>query len=126
MSLNLIDENLSMYLNHSAMLGKFVVDKEPIEVEYLVVHPEITTGYIKWTLNKEKFTQWDAKSGVRPENYRDLIADDYQRAFQARVCVDNKDVYIWETSAKTSLEVFDDMITQAYKTPENESCLADA
>ena len=38
------NDSASMYIKHSFQLGKFLVNDEPVDVDYMLIHPDFKTG----------------------------------------------------------------------------------
>ena len=80
-------EGLGMYIKHDFRLGKFVINNaegvEPLDFEYMLIDTDFQTGYGKYD-GQYQFV-WDQQVGVKPDNAKDLVAQDYKRA--------NKDAY---------------------------------
>ena len=71
------NDGASMYMKHSFQLGKFVSNDEPLDVDYMLIHPDFQTGWGKYDGQFE--WQWDNKQGVPNDNKAELIADGYNR-----------------------------------------------
>lgn len=117
--LNLVEDNTSnMYLKHSWALGRFVsTSDEPYDFKHFVIDLDFRTGFTKW-VDQQKFVVWDKEPGIKPDNWRELVKDDYKRSFWCRVFVKDIGILIWERNGRPELEVFDQMITDAWKTKD--------
>jgi hypothetical protein len=102
-----------MYIKHSFQLGKFVVNDEPLDVEYMLIHPDFQTGFGRFSGQYEWV--WDDKQGVPNDNKSELIADGYSRAFGARVYLKDKGVYLWQRFSKLECQSFDDAMSAAWR-----------
>jgi len=111
------NDSASMYIKHSFQLGKFVVNDEPLDVDYMLIHPDFKTGFGKY---EGQFQwQWDEKQGVARSDKAELIADGYNRAFAARVYIKGRGVYLWQRFSKLEGQSFDDAISAAWKDKED-------
>lgn len=104
----------SMYIKHSFQLGKFVVNDEPLDVDYMLIHPDFQTGWGQYK-DGQFMWEWDEQQGVARADKAELIADGYNRAFGARVYIKDKGVYLWQRFSKLEGQSFDEAITAAWK-----------
>ena len=107
------NDGASMYMKHSFQLGKFVSNDEPLDVDFMLIHPDFQTGWGKYDGQFE--WQWDDKQGVPNGNKAELIADGYNRAFGARVYLKEKGVFVWQRFSKLECQSFDDAMSAAWK-----------
>ena len=111
------NDSASMYIKHSFQLGKFVVSDEPLEVDYMLIHPDFKTGWGQYK-DGQFLWEWDKTQGVARSDKAELIADGYNRAFGARVYIKGKGVYVWQRFSKLEGQSFDDAISAAWKDKE--------
>ena len=112
-------EGNSLYINHSWAMGKFVTKDEdgndvPLDFEHLLIHPDFRTGYGKFDDGHYKYV-WDQQVGVRPDNYKELVAQEYKRAFSARVYIKDKGVYLWQRHSFFEGQAFDEAVSACWK-----------
>lgn len=117
--LNLVeDSSNNMYIKHSWALGRFVDgNDEPLDFEHFAIDLDFKTGFTKWE-DMQKDVVWDSKPGIKPDNWKDLEANGYKRSFWCRVYLKDHGVFIWERNGRPELEVFDQMITDAWATKD--------
>jgi hypothetical protein len=113
-------EGLGMYIKHDFRLGKFVINNaegvEPLDFEYMLIDTDFQTGYGKYD-GQYQFV-WDQQVGVKPENAKDLVAQDYKRAFSAKVFIKDKGVYLWQRFGLLEGQTFDEAMSAAWKHKE--------
>ena len=85
------NEGSSMYIQFVFKDGEGKSNDEIIEAKYFMIHPDFKTGFSKYENGVYK-NMWDQKVGVRPDNYKELLADGYARSFWCRVLIKDKGV----------------------------------
>lgn len=117
MSFLQLDEGTGMYIKHDWNLGEWLVDKQPIGAKDVLLDPKFKTGYGKWTV-QDGNNQFDFKEdqvvGVKRDDWRSLIQDDYKRAFETMMYVKGQGVYIWRSESKMQGKTFDEAMTAAW------------
>ena len=110
-------EGLGMYIKHDFRLGKFVVNNaegvEPLDFEYMLIDTDFQTGYGKYD-GQYQFI-WDQQVGIKPDNAKELVAQDYKRAFSARIYIKDKGVYLWQRFGLLEGQTFDEAMSSAWK-----------
>ena len=113
-------EGLPMFIKHDFALGKFVLTSaegvEPLDFEYMLIDADFQTGYGKFD-GQYQFV-WDQQVGVKPDNAKDLLADGYKRAFNARIYIKGKGVYLWQRFSLLEGQTFDEAMSAAWKHKE--------
>ena len=110
-------EGLGMYIKHDFRLGKFVINNaegvEPLDFEYMLIDTDFQTGYGKYD-GQYQFV-WDQQVGVKPDNAKALLADGYKRAFNARIYIKDKGVYLWQRFSLLEGQTFDEAMSAAWQ-----------
>ena len=110
-------EGLGMYIKHDFRLGKFVINNaegvEPLDFEYMLIDTDFQTGYGKYD-GQYQFI-WDQQVGVKPDNAKELVAQDYKRAFSARIYIKDKGVYLWQRFGLLEGQTFDEAMSVAWQ-----------
>ena len=110
-------EGLGMYIKHDFRLGKFVINNaegvEPLDFEYMLIDTDFQTGYGKYD-GQYQFI-WDQQVGVKPDNAKELVAQDYKRAFSARIYIKDKGVYLWQRFGLLEGQTFDEAMSAAWQ-----------
>ena len=110
-------EGLGMYIKHDFRLGKFVINNaegvEPLDFEYMLIDTDFQTGYGKYD-GQYQFI-WDQQVGIKPDNAKELVAQDYKRAFSARIYIKDKGVYLWQRFGLLEGQTFDEAMSSAWK-----------
>tara|TARA_R100000773_G_scaffold8376_1_gene8099 strand:+ start:162 stop:713 length:552 start_codon:yes stop_codon:yes gene_type:complete len=110
-------EGLGMYIKHDFRLGKFVINNaegvEPLDFEYMLIDTDFQTGYGKYD-GQYQFV-WDQQVGVKPDNAKELVAQDYKRAFSARIYIKDKGVYLWQRFGLLEGQTFDEAMSAAWQ-----------
>jgi hypothetical protein len=106
-------DGASMYIKHSFQIGKFVSNDEPLDIDYMLIHPDFKTGWGKYDGQFE--WRWDTQQGVPDDNKADLIKDGFNRAFGARVYLKDQGVFVWQRFSKLECQSFDIAMSSAWK-----------
>jgi len=110
-------EGLPMFIKHDFALGKFVLTSaegvEPLDFEYMLIDTDFQTGYGKYD-GQYQFI-WDQQVGVKPDNAKELVAQDYKRAFSARIYIKDKGVYLWQRFGLLEGQTFDEAMSAAWQ-----------
>jgi hypothetical protein len=100
------NEGSSMYIQFVFKDGVWKSNDEIIEAKYFMIHPDFKTGFSKYENGVYK-NMWDEKVGVRPDNYKELLADGYARSFWCRVLIKDKGVFAWSDKVDGKAPVFE-------------------
>lgn len=107
------NEGSSMYVQFLFKDGVWKSNDEIIEAKYFMIHPDFKTGFTKYENGVYK-NMWDEKVGVRPDNYKELMADGFQRSFWCRVLIKDKGVFVWSRNSTFEGKAFDEAISSAW------------